>query len=498
MGPLAISFAAPAALLGLVALPLLYLLLRVTPPRPREIVFPPIRLLADVVRKDETPAKTPWWLLLLRLSIAAAAILAMSGPAWSPSAATPFSNAPLLIAIDDGWPAAPTFEKRLEAARAMAAGAARAGAAIALLTMSEADADPTPDDGARIDERLRAVAPKPFIADRGAAAARVRDFVAAHRNARIVWIADGLEQGEAHAFASTLQDAASRGAEVEILADAHVARALVSPANHAGGLSVEILRAARETPPRGAVSAFDAQGRVVAQAPFAFGAEAKTSARFDLPIELRNEIAALRVDGEASAGAVALLDGRSKVRRVAVLSGASADLAQPLLAPQYYLDKALAPFAEVRQPRPGVADPLLALLDEHPNIVTLADVGVAPGATFDALTRFVEDGGVLLRFAGPHLANADDAFTPVRLRRSGRVLGGAMSWETPKKLAPFEPSSPFFGLAVPDEVTVTRQVLAEPEPGLPAKTWAALTDGTPLVTAERRGKGLIVLFHVSA
>ena len=47
-------------------------------------------------------------------------------------------------------------------------------------------------------------------------------------------------------------------------------------------------------------------------------------------------------------------------------------------------------------------------------------------------------------------------------------------------------------------MTVTRQVLAEPEPGLAAKTWARLADGTPLVTAERRGKGLIVLFHVTA
>ena len=47
-------------------------------------------------------------------------------------------------------------------------------------------------------------------------------------------------------------------------------------------------------------------------------------------------------------------------------------------------------------------------------------------------------------------------------------------------------------------MTVTRQVLAEPEPGLAEKTWARLADGTPLVTAERRGKGLIVLFHVTA
>ena len=73
-----------------------------------------------------------------------------------------------------------------------------------------------------------------------------------------------------------------------------------------------------------------------------------------------------------------------------------------------------------------------------------------------------------------------------------------MSWETPKHIGPFEAGSPFFGLAAPDEVTVSRQVLAEPETGLAEKTWARLSDGTPLVTAERRGKGLVVLFHVTA
>ena len=39
------SFAAPLALIGLASLPFIYWLLRVTPPRPREIVFPPTQIL---------------------------------------------------------------------------------------------------------------------------------------------------------------------------------------------------------------------------------------------------------------------------------------------------------------------------------------------------------------------------------------------------------------------------------------------------------------------
>jgi hypothetical protein len=495
---MALSFAAPAALLGLLALPLIYLLLRVTPPRPREVVFPPLKLLLDLIAKEPTPSRTPWPLLLLRLAIAACVVLAMAGPVWSPAATAPLGKAPLLIALDDGWPSAPSWDRRLRRTAAIVEEAARAGAPIALLPISDAAVAPPLEDGGKALERLRSATPKPFLVDRHAAADQVAGFAKLRGGARILWVADGLEQGGAADFAQALQQAAKSGASVEILFDSHVARALASPSNAPGGLEAEVLRANPQAPQDGRVLALDGKGRVVGRAPFDFGGETRAKARFDLPTELRNDVSLLQIEGETSAGAVALLDSRSKVRRIGVVSGAANDQEQPLLSAAYYLDKALAPFAQVRLPRPGVADPILALLDEHPNVMALADVGALRDEDLEALTRFVDEGGVLLRFAGPRLANAADELTPVRLRRSGRVLGGAMSWETPKKLAPFAPSSPFAGLAVPADVSVTRQVLAEPESGLPAKTWAELTDGTPLVTAERRGKGLIVLFHVSA
>jgi hypothetical protein len=498
MGLMSLTFAAPAALAGLLALPLLYLLLRVTPPRPREVVFPPLKLLLDLVAREQTPSHTPWPLLLLRLSVAACLILAMAGPTWSPAASTPIGRAPLLLALDDGWPAAPSWERRLSRATAIAEDASRAGAPVALLLMSAGAVEPSLQDGARAIERLRSARPTPFVADRAAAAARASKFAKAHRDARIIWIADGLEQGGAKEFARSLQEAANTGARVDVLSDSHVPVALVAPVNAPGGLETQVLRADTQAPGAGRVLALDNKGRVVGQAPYDFGGATNAKAQFDLPAEIRNDVSTLQIEGESSAGAVALLDARSKVRRVGVVNGAAADQEQPLLSAAYYIEKALAPFAQVRQPRPGVADPILALLDEHPNVLALADVGVVPDEAFDALTRFVENGGVLVRFAGPRLANAADELTPVRLRRSGRVLGGAMSWETPKKLAQFNEASPFAGLEVPSDVSVARQVLAEPESGLPAKTWAELTDGTPLVTAERRGKGLIVLFHVSA
>ena len=126
------------------------------------------------------------------------------------------------------------------------------------------------------------------------------------------------------------------------------------------------------------------------------------------------------------------------------------------------------------------------------------------------LTGWVERGGILLRFAGTNTAQAQntlqeaDDLLPVRLRRDERVLGGALSWDAPRRLAPFEEESPFHGLEVPDEVTVSRQILSLPddagagERDNRAQVWARLEDGSPLVSARSKGRGLLVFFHITA
>ena len=128
-------------------------------------------------------------------------------------------------------------------------------------------------------------------------------------------------------------------------------------------------------------------------------------------------------------------------------------------------------------------------------MLILADVGHVAGADYDKVAKFVQNGGLLIRFAGGRMASGSDDLVPVKLRVGGRYLGGSLAWAEPQKLAPFSDSSPFAGLTIPAEVTVTRQVLAEPSVELADRTWARLADGTPLVTAQGRGKGFIVLVH---
>jgi len=216
-------------------------------------------------------------------------------------------------------------------------------------------------------------------------------------------------------------------------------------------------------------------------------------------VELRNDIARLEIAGERSAGAVQLLDKRWRRRAIGVVSGSSMDTSQPLLASTFYLSRALQPFADVRLGDRGAPQQVIGqFLDQRLPMIVMADVGTLSPEVRDRLNAWVEQGGVLVRFAGPRLAQADDDLVPVKLRRGGRTLGGSLTWEKPQHMASFAADGPFAGLSVPKDVTVSRQVLAEPDAVLATKSWASLEDGTPLVTGEHRGKGVISLFHVGA
>jgi hypothetical protein len=499
IGSLPLGFAQPLVLLGLLSLPVLWWLLRLVPPRPRQIDFPPTRLLFEIAPKEETPARTPWWLTLLRLTLAALVIIAAAGPLWNPPLATANRAAPLLILLDDGWPAAAAWDSRLRTADEMIARAEADNRGVAVLPLSETARDISLQLAGATRVQFQQIKPKPYGVNRTDALPLIERFLAAAPDVEVVWLSDGVDLGNGAGFIDGLKRIIGNHPLTIVEGGVAVPHALAAADNAAGALTVKVLRAQTGLSDTGMVSAIDLKGLPLGEAPFSFkSTDRETDAVIDLPVEIRNDVARLEIVGERSAGAVQLLDKRWRRRTVGIVSGSTADRSQPLIGATYYLSRALNPFADVRLAE-GVApaEAVSRFLDRHLPMLILADVGNVAEA-LDRLNKWIDYGGVLVRFAGPHLAGTDDNLVPVKLRRGGRILGGSLSWDKPQQLAAFSRESPFNGMAVPTDVTVTRQVLAEPDSQLTDRTWATLADGTPLVTAERRGKGLLILFHVTA
>ena len=495
IGP--VAFTTPLLLLTLFLLPILWWLLRAVPPAPILRRFPGVALLIGLKDEDSQSDKTPWWLLLLRVLAVAAAIVGFAGPVLNPQQASD-QDGPLLVLMDGSWASARDWSARIDRARALIEDAGRAGRLVALVQLT--DLPPVGDlpfQSASVwTARLDNLAPAPFAPDMTAALTWAEGL---ETGVQSFWFSDGLAHEGRDALLARLQQVGS----VTAFEGNRRLRALAPPRFEDGVIRLEGQRldgtGARELTVLG--FGLDPAGieRELARGVLAFDA-GETTARLDLdlPPELRNRMNRFEIAGERSAGAVTLTDDALQRRQVGLIAGAPDQEGQELLSPLHYLRQALAPTADLIEV--ALTDMLLA----SPDVIILADVARLSPEEDAELQAWVERGGMLVRFAGPRLAGSDlarettDPLMPVRLREGGRTVGGAMSWGEPKTLRVFDETSPFYGLPIPEDVLVTAQVLAQPDPELSERTIAALADGTPLVTRSRLGQGQVVLFHVTA
>jgi uncharacterized protein DUF4159/aerotolerance regulator-like protein len=492
-----IGFTAPWLLLGLLALPILWLLLRAIPPAPIRRLFPAVTLLLGLQDDESVSDRTPWWLLLLRMLAVAAAIIGLAGPVLNPSSEED-GKGPLLIVLDASWAGAGNWpdQSRILAAQLSDAGRSSRPVAIVQLTSPENPQFQTADSWRA---RLAGLAPQPWQATEAQIAETLAAIGAIDGGFDTLWFADGLDfQGR-----DNLTEALMARGELRVVQTGTEVVGLLPARFEDGSVQIAVRRAAAGPAREMTVLAqgLDPGGtaRVLATVPARFeGGATEAETTLTLPAELRARVTRFELQDQRSAGAVALTDDSLRRREVALISGREDREGLELLSPLHYLQQALVPTADLLNGALGDVIPA------NPDVIVLADIATLSDGEEQMLTEWIGTGGMLLRFAGPRLAASNIAraeehpLMPVRLRSGGRSVGGAMSWGQPKTLAPFSEDSPFFGLHSSDEVQVNSQVVAQPDPNLADRVIAELSDGTPLVTRKELGQGQIVLFHVTA
>jgi hypothetical protein len=502
MSWLPLSFGFPAILWGLLALPVIWWLLRLTPPRPQTEVFPPLRILAQVLKREDTPHRSPWWLTLLRLLLASFVIMALAEPIWNPRERVPTGGSALALVVDNGWASVSGWDMRVATARRLIADAERNEIPIILAFTAEKPNEAIgPYSAGEARDRLNAVKPRPIPTDRANVFTSVANALKPLPGATLAFLTDGLAQAQDKAAFDALL--AQDPANVVWAAPDSLDMVGLSAANNVvDRFVVTAVRAPAGPAPRFMTAgAFDEKGRRIGDAAVTFRpGETVATGEIVVPFELRNDFASITLDGQANAAAVRMLDETDKRRRVGLLSQTPADETRQLLSPLYYIRRALEPYADLIEPAsPDLTEAIPQLLEQKPAVIVMGDVGTIPETVRAPLIEWMENGGTLLRFASSRMLSSgnDEELLPVKLRLGERLLGGSLSWTEPQAVTEFPANGPFADLPPPAEVTVTRQILAEPTPDLVDRTWATLADGTPLVTADRRGKGIVVLFHIT-
>ncbi len=492
-----IGFTAPWLLLALAGLPILWILLRAVPPAPVRRRFPGVTLLLGLTDEETQTDRTPWWLLLLRMLAVASLIVGFAGPVLNPRDDSPPTGS-LLVLVDGTWADAPEWKRRIERIDAALADAVRMARPVALVRLTDLPAGDLPFQAAgAVADRLPNLQPSPWEPEPSALARWIDELP--DQEFDTLWVSDGLDRDSRIELLRALEE---RGT-VSVIESAQPVVALRPVTIGSEGVSVSAIRSRAEAVAAATVAAWglDPSGveRQLAAVTLEFlESERESEATMPLPAELRNRISRFEIEGVRSAGAVWLTDDALKRREVALVEVSGGREGPELMSPFHYLNRALQPTVDL------ISGALPDVLPANPDVIVLADVARIGEIERQPLLEWIERGGMLLRFAGPKLAASDvsrseqDPMMPVRLRVGGRTIGGAMSWGEPKALREFAPGSPFFGLPIPEDVRVSSQVMARPDPDLAERVIASLADGTPLVTRKRIGQGQVVLFHVTA
>ncbi|MBI2234737.1 MAG: BatA domain-containing protein, partial [Micavibrio aeruginosavorus] len=169
-----LAFMNPWILTGLLALPLLWFLLRVFPPAPRLIRLPGAWLLEGLIPDEQTTSKTPWWLILLRSVLAALILVALAQPVVNPAQSLGISGNMRLV-IENGWDAGQTWNRQIQVAEHLLDQAGRDKREIYILTTAPdpGQAEPSqqgPMTVAQTRTILRGLKPRAWPADAPAAA----------------------------------------------------------------------------------------------------------------------------------------------------------------------------------------------------------------------------------------------------------------------------------------------------------------------------------------
>ena len=493
-----LTFGNPLALWALLSIPAVWLLLKIFPPAPSNITFPPIKFLLGLNNDQETASKTPLWLLLFRILFLIIIIFAFSNPSFNTKPVMSNSG-PLILIIDNGWSASKNWEERKEKIIEYISLAEQKNKSI-IVSLTAPLNKPINNNlnlipASQARSIIETFVPQPWPSDYINLNKNI-DKINKNENYNIVWFWDGISHDNQEAVQSLVNKLENLGSLTIIDYFNNIPIKLISKVENQTNnkILVEISRSIGSLQEKVFIRINGKNGELISRTKAIFEIQnRKTNSSIIIPNDIKNNLSSISIENENSAGAIYLFDDKWKKRNVGIVGDKTSFRTQPLLSPAYYLDRAIKPYSDI------IIDELSKLLDKKISVIILPGVGTIREDINNKLKNWIENGGMLIRFAGPNLEGSNTDLLPVKLRSiDSRTFGGALSWEEPASIKDFPNSSPLFGIKIQNDISINKQVIAEPSTNLLYNTWATLKDGTPVITAKNLGKGLNIFFHITA
>ncbi len=476
------SFAAPWAFAALLALPLLWWLLRLTPPRPKRVLFGAFPLLKNLQTTQQITARAPWWLWLLRLILAATIITAAAHLQYNaPTDQADADNTALILVTDNSAAAAANWPWLQSQTQRVLADAAQNNRAVLWLTTTGKNKYGL-QLASTVAAQIATAQPSPWPANLTELTDQLANNAIAP-DAEIIW----LNSGAYPDFPSELTDALANYSKLTVLQAPAQLAWLSNWQNHA--VTVERFN---QNPQAGQLNWLDAQGHLLSSQSFDWpAAQTRLTIPANFPADKSHLIHAVQLAGQSHAGAMWLLDPPG-LPPSGIVKPSATHYSTPLLNPIYYLNNALQTLGAKPQ-----IDELAVLLNQHLPIIMLPDI-VLDATQQNAVHTYIAQGGLLIRWLGPATLPAlDDTLYPIPFLRQLRNSNSLTEHADILTAQAWPAHSALQAVPLPGDLTFAK--VMDLLPANPNVTvLGSLQNQTPWLASQKIGKGQLIAIYTSA
>lgn len=481
------------------ALLIAFLLMRSIERRAKEVDFPAIFILDMLDNTERDTDRMPIWQQMINYAAISAAVIGAADPSWNPQESFG-QDGPVIVAMDNGWDSAGNWDAVLERAQDIFRQAHNDDRQVIIVQMASHEGDGfkvmPPMDAAAASQALTQINPMPWPVDYKA----VQTGLDIHNEGTYgasYWLGSGLAGNGAQDFAKALNTIAP----LRYIENEYSSLPMVlGPAQYENGdYRLTVRRAVAEEQADFGISAYAQDNTLLASYTYSFGeGQKEVDVLFDVPDivsadKLSSEVFRFSINAQQNAAAQVIVDDQWKSRSVGLVVERLSDT-DSLLSEARFIQTALDPHSELFLGR------IEELIDSGDiSILAVPDAVTISAVASEKIQEWVESGGTLIRFAGPNMARTahkNDPLLPLDLRKG--VHSFSLDEDKHARIDQFDPSSPLRGIQMDSSAEIHKQIMVEPGPDVSKKIWASLDDGSPLVSADQRGEGRVVLFHSSA
>ena len=497
-------FTHPLALFLTTALPLLWVLFKLLPLKPRRVIFPAMVLFHRKKADAPAPRDIPVWLKILRLLTVFFLIMFLAKPVYDRGGDSVTLD-PTLLVIDNSWSSAIGWQDRIDVISSRLDSFINVvGVPVAIVTTApDKDtgkpifaADLSPSEAKSF---VRSIEPQPWDSDYDAAGMLVKSEFLLKQGPKwnTYWFSDG-QGGKAQ---SRFFDDISSYGEVTLYNTPAFNQgiAIAAVTTDAQELVITVTRRNATEETTQSLAVFSNDGSVLMRSDITLDqGEYGHEERLRIPKNILKDIQRIQIFPDTHAASTWYMDKTWQQPKIGIWTDRPTSQKQDYLNDVFYIAQAAEVSAEVVT---GSVQDLIA--DEELSLLVIPDSTQPTGEDYDLLKNWINEGGSLLRFAGKNLIKERaPQLLPVKIYGGERSFGGAMSWGTPAKLGGVADDSPLGSIKAELEriadFTIKQQVLARPAIDLKEKSWAWIEDQSPLITQQSLGEGQSILVHTSA